>query len=111
VSILFLGQQRFTPHLENGFVLADPMPALDRKDDVNDPRLRILRRFRNFAIFWIIVLVTYFVGVGLYLNATGTPIANATPILILLFGCILIAAVWHAAAVVTMSTAGFLDRN
>jgi hypothetical protein len=77
----------------------------------SDPRAETLRRFRNFALFWIIVLVGYFVGADLFLEATRTAIGDAMPVLALILGCILVATIWHAAAVVTMSLSGQTDRR
>ncbi|MDE2465844.1 MAG: hypothetical protein KGO02_19330 [Alphaproteobacteria bacterium] len=68
----------------------------------NDPRAGILHRFRNYALFWIAILVAYFLGSGALLKASNAPIESAVPVLLLLFGCILIGSVWHAAAVVSM---------
>jgi len=53
--------------------------------------------------------VAYFVGVGAFLDATHTPTASAVPIFLLLFGCIVIGAVWHAAAIVTMTATNLFD--
>jgi hypothetical protein len=83
---------------------------LVQKDNPNDPRVRVLRRFRNFAIFWIAILIAYFVGVGAFLDATRTPIASALPVFLLLFGCVLIGSVWHAAAIITMTATNLFDR-
>jgi hypothetical protein len=87
-----------------------PMP-MGQKDDPNDPRAKVLQRFRNFAIFWIAILVAYFVGADAFLGATGTPTGSALPILLLLFGCVIIGAVWHAAAIVAMTAARQLDER
>jgi len=69
----------------------------------NERRAAELRRFRNFALFWIIILVAYFVGADILLEFMGSKLESASPVLLLLMGCIVIAAVWHAAAIVTMS--------
>jgi hypothetical protein len=81
-----------------------------QREDPNDPRVIVLRRFRNLAIFWIGILVAYFVGVGAFLDATHTPAASALPIFMLLFGCIVIGSVWHAAAIIALTASNLLDK-
>jgi hypothetical protein len=69
----------------------------------NERRAAELRRFRNYALFWIIILVAYFIGADIVLEFMGSTLESASPVLLLLLGCIVIASVWHAAAIVTMS--------
>jgi hypothetical protein len=76
--------------------------------DSSDRRAAELRRFRNFALFWIMILVLYFIGADIVVEQTETDLASVAPALLLLMGCILLAAIWHAAAVVSMSLKGLL---
>lgn len=71
----------------------------------------MLRRFRSFALFWIGILVFYFVGAGVVFEKTSMPTSNAIPVFVLLLGCILLASLWHAAAVVVMSLNGMMDKR
>jgi hypothetical protein len=73
--------------------------------------LKLLRKFRAFALFWIAILVMNFVAVGFILEYSHTPLAQAAPAFALLAGCIAIGAVWHAAAVLALSQAGLLDEK
>jgi len=75
---------------------------------VTESRAVELRRFRNYALFWIAILVLYFVGADFLIGQTKTDPAWAAPVLMLLMGCILLAAIWHAAAIVSMSLKGLL---
>jgi len=79
--------------------------------DANDARVVTLRRFRNFALFWIAILVGYFLGIGIFLEAAHMAYGEAAPVLMLILGCILVATIWHAAAIVTMTLSGTLDRK
>jgi len=79
--------------------------------DPNDPRGKVLRRFRGFALFWIAILVFYFVGAGFVFEKTSMATSNAIPVFVLLLGCILLASIWHAAAVIVMSLNGTMDRH
>jgi hypothetical protein len=81
-----------------------------RRENPNDPRVIVLRRFRNLAIFWIGILVAYFVGVGAFIDATHTSAESVLPIYILLFGCIIIGSVWHAAAIIALTASNLLDK-
>ena len=62
-------------------------------------RADVLRRFRNFAIFWIAILVIYFVGADAVVTFFGVSISTVLPTLVLLAGVIIIASIWHAAAI------------
>ena len=73
-----------------------------------DARTIELRRFRNYALFWIFILVFYFVGADFLIKQMKTDLMLAAPVLLLLMGCIFIAATWHAAAIVSMSLKGML---
>ena len=73
-----------------------------------DTRAVELRRFRSYALFWIFILVFYFVGADLLIEQMKMDLMSAAPVLLLLMGCIFIAAIWHAAAIVSMSLKGML---
>jgi hypothetical protein len=70
-----------------------------------------LRRFRGFALFWIIILVTYFLGLGYFVEKSRMSAVATFPIFLLLAGCIVIAAVWHAAAIVAMTVTGVFENS
>jgi hypothetical protein len=75
-----------------------------------DPRVALLSRFRNFAIFWIAILILYFVSLWVFVEETKTSVLVAIPIFVLLCGCTLIGAIWHAGVIIVMSLRGMLDR-
>ena len=79
--------------------------------DPNDPRAKLLRRFRGFALFWIAILVSYFVGAEFLFEKDKTVATEAIPVFILLACCILVACVWHAGAIVVMSLNGMLEKR
>lgn len=79
--------------------------------DPSDPRLRILRRFRAFAMFWIVILFVTFAASGFVLQYEHLSLSQAGPAFALLAGCIAIGAVWHAAAILALSHAGLLDEK
>jgi hypothetical protein len=76
-----------------------------------DRRVKTIVRFRAFALFWLGILVLYFVSLWVFVEETKTPPVSAIPIFVLLCGCIIIAAVWHAAAIVVMDMQAMLDKR
>jgi hypothetical protein len=88
-----------------------PQRLNNRAENPNDPRVKLLRRFRGFALFWICILVAYFVGLEYFIEKSKTSVVSTFPVFLLLTGCILIAAVWHAAAIVAMTVTGLFERN
>lgn len=81
------------------------------QNDPDDPRMKLLRRFRSFALFWIAIIVCYFVGTEVLFEKDKAVATDAIPVFILLACCILVACVWHVGAIVVMSLNGMLDKR
>lgn len=88
-----------------------PLRPWQTGKDENDPRAKMLRRFRGYALFWIAILVGYFVGIGILIERTKSSVIDAMPVFVLISACILVASVWHAAAIVVMSLNGMYDKH
>ena len=87
------------------------MPDPARLPVPNASQASLLRQFRNCAVFWILILVVYFVGIGVFLDFSNTPLATAMPLLLLMTGCVVIGAAWHAAATAALIMAETIERN
>jgi hypothetical protein len=81
------------------------------ENDPNDPRAKVLRRFRGFALFWITILVVYFVGAGIIFEKMKSGDIDALPVFLLLACCILVGCVWHVGAIVVMSINGMFEKR
>lgn len=77
----------------------------------NDAQASLLRQFRNCAVFWVFILVAYFIAIGMFLEFSKTPLTAAMPLLLLMTGCIVIGAAWHAAATAALILAEKIERN
>jgi hypothetical protein len=79
--------------------------------DPKDPRAKLLRRFRGFALFWISILVAYFIGAEFFFEKEKAAATDAIPVFILLACCILVGCIWHVGAIVVMSLNGMFDKR
>lgn len=60
-------------------------------------------KFRNYALLWIVVFIVFYLGAHFIPGYIGSTLASSSPDLLLISVCVLLAAIWHAAAIIALN--------
>lgn len=77
----------------------------------DDLRVVVFLQFRNYALLWIVVFIVFYWGAHFIPGYVGLTLASSSPDLLLISVCILLAAIWHAAAVITLNCKKALEHD
>ena len=81
------------------------------KTPPDDPHATVFRQFRNYALLWIIVFIAFYIGAHLVPGYIGWTLGSSSPDFLLISVCILLAAVWHAGAIITLNCGRATQRD
>ena len=77
----------------------------------NDLRPIVFLQFRNYALLWITVFIAFYIGAYFIPGYVGSTLASSSPDLLLISVCILLAAIWHAGAIITLNCTKGIEKD